>query len=70
MNVRRSSCKVSVFLVRFWSNVKFFDRFSKNPQTSNFMKNSLVGDYVFHADGMTDRHDKDNIHFLHFFERA
>jgi len=34
--------------------VEFFDRFSKNPQISNFMKIRQVG-AEFHADGWTDR---------------
>jgi len=34
--------------------VKFLDRFSKNSQISNFMKNRPVGAEFFHADGRTD----------------
>ena len=55
INVRPSSRKVSVIFVIFYSNVVFFDRFSKYPQISNFMKIRLVGADLFHADGLTDR---------------
>jgi len=34
------------------------------------MKIRLVGAKLFHADGWTDRHDKDNGRFLQFWERA
>ena len=49
-----------------------FDRFSKNPQTSNFMKIRLMRADFFHTDGQTyayrDRHDEVNNHFSQFCE--
>jgi hypothetical protein len=43
--------------------MNFIDRFSKNPETSTFMKIRLVGAELFHADGQTDRHDEANSRF-------
>jgi hypothetical protein len=54
MYVHTSSCKVPVILVRFSSNLAFLDRFSKNPQMSNFIKIRPVEAELFHADGQTD----------------
>ena len=54
MYVHTSSCKVPVILVRFSSNLASLDRFSKNPQMSNFIKIRLVEAELFHADGQTD----------------
>jgi hypothetical protein len=34
------------------------------------MKIRVVGAESFHADGRTDRHNKDNSRFLQFFDRA
>jgi hypothetical protein len=53
INVHRSSCKVAVIPVGFHWNLNFLDRFSKNPQISNFMKIRPVG-AEFYEDGRTD----------------
>ena len=56
--VHRSSCKMSVTLARFQSNVIFLDRFWNNRKISNFMKIRPVGAELFPAyrrtDGQTD----------------
>jgi hypothetical protein len=44
-----SSCKVHVIVL------KFLDRFGKNIQISNFIKNSSVEDELFNGDRQTDR---------------
>jgi hypothetical protein len=53
INVHRSSCKAFVILVTLQWNLKFLDRFSKNPQVQNFMKILFVGAELFHADRQT-----------------
>jgi hypothetical protein len=42
-NVHKSSCKILVILARFWWNVSFLDRFSKNTQISlyNYYSNEM-----------------------------
>ena len=54
INMKTSSCKVPVILVRFQSNMNFLENFRKT-QTSNFVKIRLVGAELFHADGRTWR---------------
>ena len=54
INVYRASCKVSVVLVRFQSNLTFLDRLSKNNQISNFINIRSVGVELFHADGHSE----------------
>ena len=49
----RSSRKVPFILVLLYRNFHFFDRFSKNPQISNFTKIGPVEAELFHADGRT-----------------
>jgi len=50
--------------------IEFYYRFSKNTQTSNFMKICLVGAKLFHADrrtdGRMDRHDEPIVTFRNF----
>jgi hypothetical protein len=61
-----SLCKAAVIVVRFQTGVNFLDRFSKNTQTSNFIKIRPVLAKLFHADwqthrrtdGQTDRYDE------------
>ena len=50
-NVYWSSCKVPVISARFWWNLNFLDRFSKNTSIPNFKKICLVRVEFFHADG-------------------
>jgi hypothetical protein len=59
-NVYRSPRKVPVTLARFYLNLKFLDRFYKNTQISNIMKNLPVRTASFHADRRTDRRNEVN----------
>jgi hypothetical protein len=43
-----------ISLVRFYSNLNFPNRFSKNTKISNFMEIRRAGAELFHADGQTD----------------
>ena len=65
INVHRSSCKVSVILVRFLWNLNFLDRFSEKSRASNFMKICPAGAEIFYADGQTDT-TKLIVAFRHF----
>jgi len=55
-NVCCYSCAVPVILVPYEWNLKLLDRFSKNTQTSNFMKIRPVGAGLSHADRCTGEH--------------
>jgi len=56
VNLHKSSFKVGliVILVGLLRNLNFLSRFSKNTQTTHFMKTLSVGADLFHADGQTD----------------
>ena len=68
INVRMSSCKIPVIVISL-SNLNFLHGFSKSAQISNVMKIRPVGE-MFHVDGQTDIHDKDNGRFSQFCESA
>ena len=53
VNVHRSSCKVHVFLDKFYRNFNFLARFSKDTQISNFVNIRTVGAELFDADRHT-----------------
>jgi len=52
--VRRFSCQVPAVRFRFHWNLNFFNRFSKNTKTWNFMKIRPVGAELLQADRQTD----------------
>ena len=54
-NVCRSSCKVPVFLVRFYLHLHLLNRFFEKYEVSNFMKICQVGAELLHVDGQTNR---------------
>ena len=55
MNVNRYSCKESVILIRFYRNLNSIGRFSKYPETWNFMKiHSVWADRFMRKGGLTD----------------
>ena len=70
INTHRSSCKVSVILVRFGWNLHFLDTFSKSIQIPNLMKIRPAGAELFYVDGGTDGHDDANSRFSQFCKRA
>jgi len=56
--------KYSLFLSILMKLEFFRQIFKKIPQISNFMKIHPVGAELFHADGRTDRHDKNVYSFF------
>jgi len=68
-NAHRSLRKVPIIFVRFEANLTFLDRFSRNPQTSNFLKFCPVGTVLFHEDRRTENMKK-LIVALHNFAKA
>jgi hypothetical protein len=64
INVHRSSCKVPVISVRFWLNLDFLVRFSKNTQISHLMKIQWEASCSM----LTDRRDEANSSFSQFCE--
>jgi len=56
MYVNTSSCKVTVILVKFSSNLAFLGRFSENLQMSNFVKIRPMEAKLFHVGEQTDEH--------------
>jgi hypothetical protein len=68
--VRRSSRQLWLFFSDKELSLKFLDRFSKNPQTSHFMKIYPVGVEFFHADGQTGGYDEARGRFSQFCENT
>ena len=54
IEVKTSSCKLSVIFVRFQLNLNFLDRFWKKVSDIKFNQIRSVGAELFHADGQTD----------------
>jgi len=69
-NVYLSSCKVPFIGVGFYWNLNFLDSFPNNIRKENIVKIRPDGAALFHAEGRTDRHDKDNSRFPQFCSRA
>jgi hypothetical protein len=69
-NVYWSLCKVTAILFRFWWNLNFHDRLSKNAHISSIMKIRPIGAELFHTDKQTDGHDEANSRFPQFREGA
>jgi len=55
MNVRRSACKLSLFLSYFNEISTILEKVSKSHQTSNFLTIRPVGAELFYANGRRDR---------------
>jgi hypothetical protein len=50
-----SSCKITVFPVRFYLNLNFLDRLWKMFKISNLTKMRPMGAEFFHLDRQTDK---------------
>jgi hypothetical protein len=70
INVRWSSCKVPVILLRLKSNLDFLDRISKKYSNFKFIQVRIVVTELIHMDGKTNRHDEVNSRFKQFCEHA
>jgi hypothetical protein len=70
INVRRSLCKASFILVRFWWNLDFLDTISKNSEISNWVKIGPEGTELFQAYRRTDGQNEDISRFSQFCERC
>ena len=72
VNLHKSSFKVGliVILVGLLRNLNFLSRFSKNTQTTHFMKTLSVGADLFHADEQADRQEEANNRLSQFCERT
>ena len=69
INVHRSSCQLPLILVRFYGDLNFLNRLSKNAHISDFMKIRPAG-AKFYADRRMDRHDEANDGFPQLCHRA
>ena len=64
VNLKTFPCKVPFILVRFYPNLNFLCRFSRNPLMSNFMNISPVGTELLHAYRRTAGHEEANGRFF------
>jgi len=69
INVHRSSCALPVVVIPKL-NFKFYDRFFKNTQMSNFMKVRSVKAELFDLGEQTERYDEADSRFTQLCERA
>jgi hypothetical protein len=69
INVYWASCKVPLFLSDF-NEINLFRKTLKYKVFFFFLKILPVGAELFHADGLTERHDEASFRLLQFGERA